>query len=328
MRQILLYCLAFVPLFLDAQKSKVNFSFIDRAVLQVNENNPDSLARKLAALGNSDLEKVRAFYSWITNHIDYNLRVFNRNKTNPGAFFEEVEDSSGILPSLDYRVAEKVVVRRTAFCDGYSRLFKTLCDLNDIPSVIIHGYARTNQQKNYKFGVNHTWNAVYIDSVWHLLDLTWASGYVSYSNRFIRQINDFYFLTSPADFIKDHYPEDLYWTLLEDPPVYREFSKGPFQHSGFFKYGVNFFSPENGILNRSVGDSVLIEFSTSREIRNYFLSGSISPDSFPAFDSQQLIKTGEKLGLHYTISSAGFQWLYLFCNEEPVLRYRINATEK
>jgi hypothetical protein len=31
-----------------------------------------------------------------------------------------------------------------------------------------------------KFRSNHNWNAVYIDSAWYLLDVTWASGSLSY----------------------------------------------------------------------------------------------------------------------------------------------------
>jgi Uncharacterized protein involved in cytokinesis, contains TGc (transglutaminase/protease-like) domain len=39
--------------------------------------------------------------------------------------------------------------------------------------------AMQEQITNRRFAVNHTWNSVYIDSTWYLLDVTWASGVVT-----------------------------------------------------------------------------------------------------------------------------------------------------
>ena len=186
----------------------------------------------MASLGKTDREKVRAIFRWITEHIDYNVMPFGQRKNITRQFYEEPDDSTVALPPLNERVAAKVLNKGVAFCEGYSRLFKTLCDHAGIKAEIIYGYARTNN--NRRFAVNHTWNSVYIDSSWYLLDVTWASGVVCYGNEYIRQYNDFYFLTPPSEFIRDHYPEDLQWTLLNDPPVYREYGQSPFRYSGLY----------------------------------------------------------------------------------------------
>lgn len=317
--KILLCIFLFLPLCFFAQTKQDDFYKIDNAVSSIPVAKAEVLAKQLASLGKTDREKVRAIFRWITGHIDYNMIVFNRSKKVVPVFYEEL-DSNAALPSLNEHVAAKVLHRKIAFCDGYARLFKTLCDHAGIQSEIIFGYARNNYTK--KFGVNHTWNAVYLDSSWHLLDATWASGFISYSNEYIKQYNDSYFLTPPEQFIRDHYPEDLQWTLLAEPPVYREFSQSPFRYSGFLKAGVTNHFPAKGVIEATVGDTIQLELKTKRELTNFYVTTS------PVFDTTQLaIKptaNGEKFFFKYVITPETGNWLYVFCNEELTLRYKLN----
>jgi transglutaminase/protease-like cytokinesis protein 3 len=264
---------------LFAKAQKINYAVLDRKVVSVKEENIDSLAKQLAALGSTDKEKVRVIFRWITENINYNVRIYNRNKIDPGNFYEEPDDTSAALPSLNDRVAAKVLKRKIAFCDGYSRLFSALCSRAGIRSEVIYGYARINQNSRERFGVNHSWNAVYLDSAWHLLDVTWASGFVSYANEYIRQYNDFYYLTAPADFYRDHYPEEIQWTLLDLPQLTREFNQQPFRHSGFNKYSITSYSPQKGIIDVYVGDSIRVEIKTKKEVRNFIVTETFQPDS-------------------------------------------------
>lgn len=298
-----------------------DFYAIDRKVELIPATKTDSLAKQLAALGNTDRQKVRAIFRWITENIEYNVRPIGRKKNTPALFYEEPDDSSAPLPPLDERVAAKVLYKGVAFCEGYSRLFKALCDHAGIKAEIIYGYARTNN--NRRFGVNHTWNAVYLDSAWHLLDVTWASGVVSFANEYIRQYNDFYFLTPPEQFIRDHYPEDPQWTLLDNPPVYREYNQSPFRYSGYMKAGINNHFPAKGVIDAAPGDTIVIELKARREIRSFFVSGS------PVFDSTQVTLlppnvSSEKLSFKYNITEATGEWLYVFCNDELAMRYKLN----
>jgi transglutaminase/protease-like cytokinesis protein 3 len=318
--------LFFLPLRFYSQIGQTNFYAIDSKVESVSVTKADELARQLALLGKTDREKVRAIFRWITEHIDYNVMPFGRGKKKPRSFYSEPDDSNVVLPPLNERIAAKVLNTGVAFCEGYSRLFKTLCDHAGIKAEIIYGYARTNT--NRRFGVNHAWNAVYVDSSWYLLDVTWASGFVSYGNEYIRQFNDFYFLASPSDFVRDHYPEDPQWTLLKDPPVYREFAQSPFRYSGYVKAGVSSYFPSKGVIDVSVGDTVLIELKARKEISNFFVSES------PVLDSAQFSKfssvntSSEKLVLKYNITSTTGEWLYVFCNEELALRYKLNVKKE
>jgi Transglutaminase-like superfamily len=316
--------LFFLPLRFYSQ-GQSNFYAIDNKVGSIAVAKTDELAKQLSSLGKTDREKVRAIFRWITEHIDYNVMPIGRGKKKPHSFYNEPDDSNIALPPLNERVASKVLNTRVAFCEGYSRLFKTLCDHAGIKAEVIYGYARTNS--NRRFAVNHTWNSVFIDSSWYLLDVTWASGVVSYGNEYIRQYNDFYFLTPPSDFIRDHYPEDLRWTLLKEPPVYREFGQSPFRYSGYIKAGVSSYFPAKGVIDVSIGDTIIIELKARREVRDLFVSESPVPDTaqLTKFSS---VNTSEKLVLKHNITTATGEWLYVFCNEELALRYKLNVKKE
>ena len=318
--------LFFLPLRFYSQVGQTNFYAIDIKVGSIPVTKTDELAKQLASLGKTDREKVRAIFRWITEHIDYNVIRFNRGKKNPHSFYNEADDSSAALPSLNERITTKVLNTGVAFCEGYSRLFKTLCDHAGIKAEIIYGYARTNNIR--KFAVNHTWNSVYIDSSWYLLDVTWASGFVSYGNEYVRQYNDYYFLTPPGEFIREHYPEDLQWTLLKDPPVYREFVQSPFRYSGFIKAGLSSYFPAKGVIDVSVGDTVLIELKARSEVRDLLVSESPELDTTQVTKLSPINTSGEKLVLKYNITAATGEWLYVFCNEELALRYKLNVKKE
>ena len=324
--KLLLAILIFLPLRFYSQLGQTNFYAIDSKVESIPVSKADELAKQLASLGKTDREKVRAIFRWITEHIDYNVLPVGRGKKKPYSFYNEPDDSSAALPSLDERVAAKVLNTGIAFCDGYSRLFKTLCDHAGIKAEVIYGYARTNN--NRRFAVNHTWNSVFIDSTWYLLDVTWASGFITYGNEYVHQYNDLYFLTSPGEFIRDHYPEDAQWTLLKDPPVYREFAQSPFRYSGYVKAGVSSYFPAKGVIEVAVGDTIAIELTARKEINTFLVSASPLPDTTQLTKISPVNTSGEKLVLRYNITDATGEWLYVFCNEELALRYKLNVKKE
>jgi len=63
---------------------------------------------------------------------------------------------------------------------------------------------------------NHSWNSVYIDGSWYLLDCHWATRHDN-SADVKYDYDEFYFLTDPAEMIYSHFPEDAAWQLLPSP---------------------------------------------------------------------------------------------------------------
>src|SRR5437762_1774165 len=264
-------CASFILLFLVqsvfAQKQMINYSSIDWNVRNMDASSPAELALDLTAPCKTNLEKTRAIFSWIAQHISYEYKPVQQ--TSKSVHFsdrsgQDDADSSTELIPLNDLVAEDVLKKRRASCYGYTRLFKSLCDYAGIPCEIINGYGRGDFNKvANNFRTNHAWNGVLIDSGWHLVDVTWASGYFTYnSNQFVQHFEDQYFLTPPEQFALDHFPDDLKWSLLLRPPTIGEFIHSPYKGRCFIKYNITSYWPVGGVIYASVGDTVNLHVQT------------------------------------------------------------------
>jgi len=300
--------------------------FFDNAFAQPSirftETPVENLSKKLTASSKTDYEKVRSIFLWITDNISYHTKsITNGRKKSDNEFIAETDDTSSTLQPLVEHVAEIVLKRGTAVCDGYTKLFKSLCDHAGIRNEIVMGYAKTNFSTNTKFRTNHSWNAVFVDSSWHLIDVTWASGFV-YGSLYVKSFDDYYFFTSPRYFIRDHYPEDLKWTLLNDPPVLREMYQSPFAYTEFLRQKIVSFSPAKGILEAAIGDT--LRFYIESEYQKITMAVSDM-----AFADSATIKTLSSLNgkaeYSYIVKDDSPQWLYIVCNDEIILRYRLNV---
>jgi hypothetical protein len=321
----------------------ISFLFIFSPVFP--QDVPADLAKQLTAPCKTELEKVTAIFKWITENISYRTRQDNKIHATgasllKNAFNENTLIDDGPLQSLNERVAETVLQSREAVCDGYARLFTTLCDHAGIHSEIIVGYAKNGTKKpTERFGVNHYWNAVMIDGKWYLLDATWASGYLSMGrDEFIREYDEKYFLASPEIFIRDHYPDDARWTLLPDSKIPPEFNRSPFKQKSFVKYHFTSFYPSAGIIETYVGDTIRLSLETDI----HELGRNVSPDllidsaifSFSSswiFLSPDMIEKSSMQSRYnyiYPVVSPDIEWIYLLYNDDLVLRYKINVKKK
>ena len=309
----------------SAQKGSL-FSAGENAAREVS---PRALALELTASLQTDREKVSAIFRWIADNIAYKVKSYPI-RSRSARYMPEPVDTALARLSLNEIVSYEVLRRREAVCNGYTKLFKTLCDYAGITSEIITGYARTNMSRvGERFRSNHTWNAVYIDSAWHLLDVTWASGFISASGgEFIRQYDGYYFLTPPRHFVRDHYPEDLQWTLLADPPALREFQQMPFKLTGFMKYSITAFHPSNGLVEASVGDTLHFVLDIADPVKDRQMAPE-RPDLPLAADSATSVFLRpdtiprEKKVVYTYVAATGATHIHLMYNNDVILRYRI-----
>jgi hypothetical protein len=301
------------------------------------QEKPEALAKQLIAPCKTELEKVTAIFKWITENISYGIKPDNKVQK---AISEVVVIDDGPLKPLNERVAENVLQKKVAVCDGYARLFTTLCDFAGIRSEIIVGYAKSGTSKpTQRFGVNHYWNAVMIDGKWNLLDATWASGYVSWrGDEFSREYDERYFLTAPEIFIQDHYPDDVRWTLLPDSKFPNEFYRSPFKQKSFIKYQFTSFYPASGIIEAAVGDTIRLSLETGIKESGRNVSPDLLIDStifshspfwiFLRPDFSNNPPSQNRFNYIYTVPSPDVKWLYLLYNDDLVLRYKINVKKK
>jgi transglutaminase/protease-like cytokinesis protein 3 len=310
------------------QKWSANFSAIDWKMRNTDAPTVDSLAKKITASYQNDLEKTRAIFSWIAQHVSYNTGIYNAGKGyRPVKFVFDPADTVSSKPAVE-QTAERVFRRRIAVCDGYAKLFKTLCDYTGMQSELVLGYGKCYLEKDTKFRTNHTWNAVKIDSSWYLLDVTWASGYVSFANEFVQHLDESYFLTPPQQFILDHYPEDLKWTLLERPPSLREFHFSPFKYKSFIKYGIVSASPANGTIEATIGDTVQIQLKLKDAAKDSLIAADAFFDSTiiqlsPASVFLKPVIENNKAVYTYVVEANDVEWIHLLYNDDPVLRYKL-----
>lgn len=328
MKSLFRILFALLPLAAFAQNS-VEESFAGKKTEYV--LTPDSLSRMLTKDYTSDRDKVTSIFRWITENISYNIRPYYYADHFRNGLYED--DDTGALKPLSERVAIEVLKKRIALCDGYARLFKTLCDYAGIKSEVILGYADGGMShRRLKFTSNHRWNAVYLDSSWYLLDPTWASGFVTYSsNDYMQSFNNHYFLTPADEFIRDHYPEDLQWTLLPKPPAISEFKYSPFKNNAFIKYKIESYKPQSGTIDALPGDTIQIELETGDPDKRlmiidtpYVDSAIIATAATKDAAEKKCIVSGKRVFCNYVVTSPDVEWLNVVLNEDVIMRYRLN----
>ncbi len=316
--------MTFVFFSVKAQRNDIPLDYyIDQSVRAYNGSPTAQLVKEITDHVKTDRQKVTSIFTWITNNISYNVKAAGRNRN--AYIYEDIDDdTSRIIKPLNLRVAETVLRRRMAVCDGYSRLFKTMCDFTNIPCEIITGYARTGWGSS-KFSSNHTWNAVYIDSAWYLLDATWASGYTNNRrDEFFQRYDNRYFLASPAQFITDHYPEDIQWSLMQSPPLLSEFKYSPLRFLGYLKMGIHSYWPEKGVIEASIGDSLRFEAIASVNQGLLEVVSGERPIDTIWFDNEPVPIIGKKKSATYKVTEESGEWLYIVCNGYVILRYKLN----
>jgi len=191
----------------------------------------ESLTQKVIFGKNSEEEKAKSIYEWITNNIKYDVSIYNQHKRKS-------------------QIVSDVLKRKKATCEGFAHLFHDMCIAADIKAHTIKGYAKDIL---FRYGdtfhiSNHTWNAVKIDNNWYLVDVTYGSGaiqrkerqfrenllktcpngtpfrktnisleYVRNKYRFINQPNLDYFKANPEKLIRTHLPINPMWQLIKVP---------------------------------------------------------------------------------------------------------------
>ncbi len=155
-----------------------------------------NLAQQITRGKTTDAQKAESIFNWIVANISYDNELRVNNTLQQKIYISEEN------------VINSVLKRKKALCGGYAYLFEKLCADVGLKAAAIHGYTKTSGVKNIPKQANHSWNAVKINGVWQLLDITWA---ISQSTAGTGK--SYWYLTPPSQFIKTHYPEDSAWAL-------------------------------------------------------------------------------------------------------------------
>jgi hypothetical protein len=204
-----------------------------------------ALADKLTRPLSTDVEKFRAIYTWVCKNIanDYALYLKNEHHRKK---YSDPEVRKAWNREFSTRVFEKLLHEHKTVCTGYAYLVKELAFHAGIECIIVDGYGRTAQSNIRGEGIaNHSWNAVQLNSKWYLCDATWSSGAIdAKTNRFVKKFDAIYFLMEPALFVRNHYPLDPAWMLLDNKPTLHEFLNRPLIYNNIFQYNIRQLLPE------------------------------------------------------------------------------------
>ncbi|MDP9076619.1 MAG: hypothetical protein M3O71_04280 [Bacteroidota bacterium] len=178
------------------------FSYAGNAPVDISED-ISRLTQYLTAATKNDTELAKVLAYWIMQNIDYDVKAFLDGTYNNSGFQSTLHSRKGV-------------------CQDYSDLYKAMCDKVGITCYVVTGYAKG---LGYKTGndfntSNHAWNIIVIDNNYYLMDLTWGSGNVTYSNnvlKYFRKADVNQLFAAPEKFIERHLPCNPQWQLLNYP---------------------------------------------------------------------------------------------------------------
>ncbi|WP_425657675.1 transglutaminase domain-containing protein [Tenacibaculum ascidiaceicola] len=194
----------------------------------------------------TDIEKVRAIYTWIALNIEYDY--FPSKLLNAPEFISYSQnDLKRFVQKKIKNKAQKTFKTKKGLCLGFAYLFHRLCNLINIENELIYGYTKTslNQIGIIPTEKNHVWNAVKINNKWILMDVTFGSGYL-YNDIWQRELNLKYFNIKKEKLKVTHFPALIKWQVFLNQKPLKEFCSAPFYLDSFFKNKIEVLKPKFG----------------------------------------------------------------------------------
>jgi transglutaminase/protease-like cytokinesis protein 3 len=237
---------------------------------------PEKLAELINKDFSTDVDKARAIYRWIALYVAYDVKTYFSGQKTVSYTYSTKEEKARKEKEYELSVALETLKKKKAVCQGYSTLFKNLCDLTGVECVAIQGYSKVFEGDIGKVPkvTDHSWNAVKINNKWGLVDATWGAGSVDYSKKvFVPQFTDVYFLTNPEQFYLKHYPENKEWLFIDKS--IQDFADLPLYYSDKAIEDITIIKPQKGILNVRPKDKIEFKWKTSldRKDLNYAYKG-------------------------------------------------------
>lgn len=141
----------------------------------------------------SDTEKVKAIYDWLVMNVVYD-----------GDLLDLLYANTPNLNRYNGFYLEGVFLDKKAVCEGISKAFTVMCNMEGIRCVTVEGYQTKNPS-----GAGHEWNKVYIDGNWYIVDAT--SGGTIIADEF--EVLTYEYLLTSEEKYQEHYTGETYTEL-------------------------------------------------------------------------------------------------------------------
>lgn len=124
------------------------------------------ILRRIITDDMTDVQKAHAIYDWIMWQVTYDTPATNINSGGEAysAYYLEGVFGDGTL-SID-----GVKYSPYAVCDGMSKAYSLMCNIEGLPCVRIAGIAGSSLDD----AGGHAWNKVNVDGAWYIVDCTWG----------------------------------------------------------------------------------------------------------------------------------------------------------
>lgn len=289
----------------------------------------------------NELEKARVIYDWITDHISYDIKKYNKGFRIEGTNCKKTGDCEKKIKENEIRILENVLRTGKAICSGYSLLFKKMCDYAGVKSHVIAGYIKTPSKNVGSMGIYlHAWNAIEIGHQTYYIDATWASGYCTEDKNgklqeFLRLKNDFYWLTPVNKFTINHYPR--YPQKVPNFHISREsYRNQPYIKSGYNPY-VDLCFPQDGIISACLNDTIQFQFESTLQIESISIFSNLhkiekSKEGKKETRTRLLKKVpfSQKNGIYdfkVIVEKPLMRWIEIYFDKELVMKFLVKVEE-
>ncbi|WP_438847945.1 transglutaminase domain-containing protein [Anaerocaecibacter muris] len=158
--------------------------------------------REICSDDMTDMQKAHAIYDWIMWRVTYDTPA---TEVSSGGEKYSAYYLEGVLGDGSTSIGG-VVYPPYAVCDGMSKAYALMCNIEGIPCVRVVGEAGSSI---YDLG-GHAWNKVFIDGAWYVVDCTWGDSQGSLtldgnkSSVYELGLHDYLFVTD-SDISSTHY---------------------------------------------------------------------------------------------------------------------------
>ncbi|KAF9474214.1 hypothetical protein BDN70DRAFT_885043 [Pholiota conissans] len=187
------------------------------------------LASALVEPFEGDVDKARAIFTWLHHNIVYDVEAFLTN-------------------NLQHATPESTLSSGRAVCDGYAGLFEHLASLIGLQVLKVTGHGKgygyqslSDDDPIPEITSNHAWNCVYMGDEWHLIDPCWGAGALNGTIWEVK-LNPTWFISSPLEFGRRHFPQDPSYQLTEEQTTWEEYimaPEGPKLTGDFANFGLD-----------------------------------------------------------------------------------------
>lgn len=264
----------------------------------------------------TDYSKARAIFTWIALNITYDIDAsLNPIQTTSFSYSSE-EDKQAKLADKNKKKCLKTFQSQKGLCSDYALLFQEIATKVGLKSQVIKGASKTliADIDRKKAPTDHDWNAVEIDGIWRLIDVTWSAGSLNLATqKFNKEFNPVYFDMPQELFFKQHFPQTETWLnqKLDD----KDFLNGPLFFKTYYTNTIDLISPKLGLLRVKANQKIVFT------IQNLKLTDKIYYKSLnqKSIEVQSQNKTDFIISCDELIENE----LIIFLNQNAIIAYKI-----